>query len=209
MSTPLPNEKRSTRRKPLLDKAASEKSVKTPKSGTGRKVKNGSTTKPKLPRSDSPYLPRLPKTESVKLEIKTEVVSPVKAQLKVINPEIKLSDDTPLSALDELFSTSSGSINDSQSTSKDTSVPELNSDELEDDSLAPISIPDGVRKEAGSSWRLKEALLNSFHFGKATLRATEFARSKSEIKTAEVLADISHSLESKKFYVKLHLGMFI
>ena len=50
--------------------------------------------------------------------------------------------------------------------------------------------------------------MNSFHFGKASIRASEFAKSDSDLKTAEVVASDAHTLESKKFRVKLHLGIW-
>ena len=178
------------------------KTSKTSKSSTKQK-KSGT-------RTDSPYLPR---------KIKSEPISPIKSEsqvkLSISKTEIKISDepsienstldDAPLTALEELFSNSSSSPD--KSTKNDTLVDmELNSDELDDVSLPVLSIPDEIRSEAGPNWRMKEALLNSYHFGKATIKATDFARSQSEIKTAEILADKTHSLESKKYFVKIHLG---
>ena len=176
----------------------------TPIITKGKKIKKSGN------RTDSPYLPR---------KIKSEPLSPIKsenqAKLSISKTEIKISnepntigdaslnDDTPLSNLDEIFSNSSESIG-KEDTLTDM---EITSDELGDVSLPVLSIPDEVRSEAGPNWRMKEALLNSYHFGKTTIKATDFARSQSEIKTAEILADKSHSLESKKYFVKIHLGM--
>ena len=181
----------------------------TPTIAKGKTSKIPPKNKKTSSRTDSPYLPRKIKSEPLS-PIKTDnqiKLSISKTEIKIGNEsvntdEVSLNDDTPLSNLDELFSTSSESI------SKDDTLTdlELTSDELGDVSLPVLSIPDEVRSEAGPNWRMKEALLNSFHFGKTTIKATDFARSQSEIKTAEILADKSHSMESKKYFVKIHLG---
>ena len=187
----------------------SQKSKDSPTTAKGKTSKGRKT----LPRTNSPYLPR-------KNNIKLEPVSPSSknspsSKLSVAKSEIKigsnfdsikgeLNDDAPLSCLDELFSSSSDSAEHKTDTLDDLEIP---SNELGDASLPLLAIPDTTRAEAGPNWRLKEALLNSYHFGKATLKATDFSRSQSEIKTAEIIADQTHSLASKKYYVKLHLGM--
>ena len=204
MSTPQQSDKRLTRQKSLMEKPKLDKASKTVVGS------QGSTKKPKKPkpttkvRSDSPYLPRKPKPEPVKTEHDSEEGSSGNRKLTILSPEIKIHDDLPLTALEELYSSSSESTEIVKTSSDD--LAELNSDELEDDSVAPLTIPDNIRTEVGANWRLKEALLNSYYFGKATMRSIDFSRSQSEIKTAQVLADPSHSLESKKFYVKIHLG---
>ena len=71
-----------------------------------------------------------------------------------------------------------------------------------------ISIPDSIRKEAGKHWRLKEAILTSYHFGRATILAADFARSESESKTAAIITDPMHSWDSKKHHVKMHLANY-
>lgn len=187
----------------------------TSKGKTGKKP-----IKPKKPavRTDSPYFPRKLKTEIPK--IKSEPISPIKAEnslkLSISKTEIEienesisngnalLNDDAPLSALEVLFNTSESSDKSEQSDILNDM--ELTSDEIGEVSLPVLSIPNDVRSEAGPNWRMKEALLNSYHFGKTTIKATDFARSQSEIKTAEILADKTHSLASKKYFVKIHIG---
>lgn len=127
-------------------------------------------------------------------------------KVKIESKQIESGDDIPLSCLEELFSSSSGSSSKHNDTLGDL---EFASDEIEDTSIPVISFPDLTRNEAGPNWRIKEALLNSYYFGKPTISATEFARSQSELKTAEVLEDSAHSLDSKKYYVKVHLGMYL
>ena len=85
---------------------------------------------------------------------------------------------------------------------------EDSSDDMKEPNLPEISIPDAIRKEAGQHWRLKEAILASYHYGRATIFAADFARSNSESKTAAVIADSKHSWDSKKHHVKLHLANY-
>jgi len=131
--------------------------------------------------------------------------SPSGMKLSISNSEISLNEQK--SALDALNTTTSSesSIN-SQSDTLDK-LSEITSDDV-DVGVSKIDIPDEIRKEAGQNWRLKEAILNSFHFGKNSIQSHEFARSDSDKKTAEVLASSDHTLESKKYRVKLHLGRF-
>ena len=194
-------------------------SNKQPKGKSSPKTSKGKTTKsPKsVLRSDSPYLPR-----KVKLEPNGNSKDLNPSKLSISHPEIKINgdpnplelnigghgDDTPLSMLDELFSESSNESTENVSQNDTLGDMEINSDELSDAPLPLLAIPEATRTEAGPNWRMKEALLNSYHFGKPTISASEFARSQSETKTAEVLADTAHSLESKKYYVKIHLGRF-
>ena len=191
--------------------AAAKPKVKTsPKSAKGKTSKSPKTTV----RSSSPYFPRKIKTEPGTSKDSNP------SKLTVAKPEIKISgdsnpmelntgehgDDTPLSILEELFSASSNESTGKISPNDTLDDLEIGSDELNNAPLPLLAIPEATRTEAGPNWRMKEALLNSYHFGKPTISASEFARSQSEIKTAEVLADTTHSLESKKYYVKVHLG---
>ena len=126
-------------------------------------------------------------------------------RLSISNSKISLNGQK--SALESLdASTSSDGSSNIQSDTLDK-LPELTSDEL-DTGVSKIEIPEDIRREAGQNWRLKEAILNSFHFGKNSIHSHEFARSDSDKKTAEVLASSDHTLESKKYRVKLHLGRF-
>ena len=129
-------------------------------------------------------------------------------KLSISNTEINLEQSEPKSALEALDSTSGS--NSSRDSNNDTldKISEIHAEEFEmgEPSVPLIQIPDDIRLEAGHQWRLKEAIMNSFHFGKASIRASEFARSDSDLKTAEVVASDAHTLDSKKFRVKLHLG---
>ena len=131
-------------------------------------------------------------------------VTPPKSNLKlsISANKIDILDDTPLSNLDALNNSSSSE--NASGTDPLNELPELDSDEITQTPI--IEIPQEVRLEAGQNWRLKEAILNSFIFGKPSIKSQEFARSDSDIKTAEVVASNEHSLDSKKFRVKLHLG---
>ena len=127
-----------------------------------------------------------------------------KLKLSVSSSQISLADDTPLSALESL-NNSSGSDPSTDTLDK---LSEIGSDELADP-VPLIQIPDNIRAEAGTNWRLKEAILNSFHFGIPTIKSHEFARSDSDLKTAEILSSNEHTLDSKKYRVKMHLGILL
>ena len=125
-------------------------------------------------------------------------------KLSVSNSQISLDENAPPSSLD-ILNTSNSSNGSQPSIDTLDKLSEINSDELED-TVPLIEIPNDIRTEAGSNWRLKEAILNSFHFGTATIKANEFARSDSDLKTAEIVASKDHTLDSKKYRVKIHLG---
>lgn len=72
--------------------------------------------------------------------------------------------------------------------------------------LQQLEIPNSIRNSVGPNWRMKEGLLNSYHFGAPSVRPTDFARSKLDVSTAEILANPNFSLEAKKHSVKLFLG---
>ena len=81
-------------------------------------------------------------------------------------------------------------------------------DDSDDRTLVEISIPETIRNEAGPHWRLKEAILASYHYGRATISAADFARSNSDSKTAEIITNEAHTWDSKKHHVKLHLANY-
>ena len=72
--------------------------------------------------------------------------------------------------------------------------------------LPKLDIPTSVRAAVGPNWRLKEGILNSYHFGAPSVRPTDFARSKLDIKTADIIANPHFSMDAKKHAVKLFLG---
>lgn len=72
--------------------------------------------------------------------------------------------------------------------------------------LPTIEIPDSVRTAVGPNWRLKEAILNSYHFGAPSVRPIDFARSKLDTKTAEIVGNSNFAHEAKKHAVKMFLG---
>ena len=162
-------------------------------------------TTPKLKSSPKLKLPPVIKKEKDLVEENQPTPpkpNPSKMKLSVSNSKISLADDTQPSALDLLNASTSS---DSQSNDTLDKLSEIGSDELED-TVPTISIPDEIRTEAGTNWRLKEAILNSFHYGKETIKAHEFARSDSDLKTADIICSAEHSLDSKKYRVKIHLG---
>ena len=146
------------------------------------------------------------KKEKVNENVMSTPPKPGQSNLKlsVSSGKIALEDDSqPLSSLDLLNESNSSddkSLNDTLD-----KLSEIESDEF-DEKVPIIKIPDDIRAEAGSNWRLKEAILNSFHFGKASIKAHEFAKSDSDLKTAEIVASNEHSLDSKRYRVKIHLG---
>ena len=160
------------------------------------------TSKPKAKPKKSPT--GLSKTGHSKSHSEIVTVTPPKSNLKlsISANKIDILDDTPLSNLDELNNSSSSE--NASGTDVLNELPELDSDEISQTPV--IEIPQEVRLEAGQNWRLKEAILNSFIFGKPSIKSQEFARSDSDVKTAEIVASNDHSLDSKKFRVKLHLG---
>lgn len=74
--------------------------------------------------------------------------------------------------------------------------------------LPSLNIPDSVRQAVGPNWRLKEAILNSYHFGRPSIWPMDFARSKLDIKTADIIANNNFAKDAKKHAVKLFLGEF-
>ena len=72
--------------------------------------------------------------------------------------------------------------------------------------LPNLQIPDSVRQAVGPNWRLKEAILNSYHFGRPSIRPIDFARSKIDTKTADIISNSQFSNDAKKHAVKLFLG---
>ena len=164
---------------------------------------------PKPPKDQkSPKTKKAPTVKKEKLNENIMSTPPKPGQsnmkLSVSNSKIALEEDSqPLSSLD-LLNDSNSSENKSMDDTLDK-LSEIESDEF-DEKLPIIKIPDNIRAEAGSNWRLKEAILNSFHFGKATIKAHEFAKSDSDLKTAEIVASSDHTLDSKRYRVKIHLG---
>lgn len=156
----------------------------------------------------SPKSKKVPAMKKEKLNVNVISTPPKPGQssmkLSISSGKISLDEDTqPLSSLD-LLNSSSSSENKSLDDTLDK-LSEIGSDEF-DEKVPIINIPDDIRAEAGSNWRLKEAILNSFHFGKASIKAHEFAKSNSDLKTAEIVASSDHTLESKRYRVKIHLG---
>lgn len=175
-------------------------------SAAGRGPATRTTPKPKT--SPKLKLPPALKKDKELVEV-TQSTPPKptssKMKLSVSNSKISIADETQPSTLDLLNISSSS---DSQSNDTLDKLSEIGSDELED-TVPTISIPDDIRTEAGTNWRLKEAILNSFHYGKETIKAHEFARSDSDLKTADIVCSDEHSLDSKKYRVKIHLGNYL
>ena len=178
------------------------------------KVKAPKETKPKptkpSPKASPSQLSQIKKESGSEAPMTPPKPGSSQMRLSISNTEISLDQSEPKSALESL-NDSSGSNSSRGDGTNDTldKISEIHADEFDtSESLVPlIQIPDSIRQEAGQQWRLKEAIMNSFHFGKASIRAGEFAKSDSDLKTAEVVASDAHTLESKKFRVKLHLGM--
>lgn len=178
----------------------SSKAEPGPVRGSSKTPKNKDQKSPKAKK-----IPLLRKEKSIEAGSSTPP-KPGSSSLKmsISNSQISLDENMHPSSLDMLdASTSSGDTHNSSDPLDKLS--EINSDELEDP-VPLIEIPSDIRSEAGSNWRLKEAILNSFHFGTATIKASEFARSDSDLKTAEIVASKDHTLDSKKYRVKIHLG---
>ena len=167
--TPGRRPKKDAKSAPTPTRGPSERLSKpktSPKLKTSPKTKTKSVDKPKEP-DLAPSTP--PKPSSLKLSIS--------------NGNIPL--DNQKSALESLDASTSSD----GSTSLDPleKISEINSDDV-DPGVSKIEIPDEIRQEAGQNWRLKEAILNSFHLGKNSIHSHEFARSDSDKKTAEVKA---------------------
>lgn len=75
--------------------------------------------------------------------------------------------------------------------------------------LPKLEIPQNVRDAVGPNWRLKESVLNSYTFGPPSIRPIDFARSKLDDKTAEIIRNPMFSEEAKKYSVKRFLGELI
>ena len=205
--------RRSSNRGPKKDDQRLSKtdpvSTRTPK----LEKKTAKEVKPKVVKS-SPKPNPTPVTQIKKesgLETPMTPPKPSSSQLRlsISNTEISLGQSGSKSALESLNDSSdSNSSRDIGADDTLDKLSEINAEEFEmgEPSLPSIKIPDEIRVEAGQQWRLKEAIMNSFHFGKASIRASEFAKSNSDLKTAEVVASEAHTLESKKFRVKIHLG---
>ena len=196
---PKKDDQRSSKPDPASLRTPKGKTLKEPKPKPAKPSPKASSSQvtqiKKESGSDAPMTPPKPGSSQLRLSIS--------------NNEISLDHSEPKSALETLNS-SSNSESSREAGNNDTldKISEIHADEFEmgEPSVPLIQIPDDIRREAGQQWRLKEAIMNSFHFGKASIRAGEFARSDSDLKTAEIVASDAHTLESKKFRVKLHLG---
>ena len=146
---------------------------------------------------DAPMTPPKPGSSQLRLSISNNAIN------------LDHSDPSQKSVLESLNNSDSNSSREASTNDTLDKISEIHAEEFElgEPTVPLIQIPNEIRTEAGQQWRLKEAIMNSFHFGKASIRASEFARSDSDLKTAEVVASDAHTLDSKKFRVKLHLGM--
>ena len=197
----------SSRRNAKLPNAQHKTDHKSDKSINGSAKSDQSLTKTPNEKAKAHAKPkRSPRHQITKTQSNVSSTTPPKQSMRmsVSTSKIDITDDMPLSNLDELNNSTSTENNSGSALLND--LPELDSDEL-NHTHPVIEIPQEVRLEAGQNWRLKEAILNSFIFGKPSIKSQEFARSDSDIKTAEIVASAAHTMESKKFRVKLHLGM--
>ena len=72
--------------------------------------------------------------------------------------------------------------------------------------IPEVTLPDSIRDSVGPNWRLKEAVLCSYQFGSFTIRPIDFARSKLDVTTADIIADNNFTVDAKKHKVKIFLG---
>ena len=170
------------------DKSSDKAKVKLAKSPGPNKPCSRLNRTPSLPK---PVIPPKPKALAKNKNQSSPKIKP-KVELSVAKAEIPVDSDVKI----ETEANSVAKIN------IDNSV------DYPDASIEEIKIPDKVRKEAGPHWRLREAILCSYYFGRATLNASDFARSNAEVKTAEIIADPAHSENSKKYHVKTFLANY-
>ena len=119
---------------------------------------------------------------------------------KISDSEAKTEPDSAtIEVSDDLKSTNPMEVDENDS----------NSDEFtktHNPSLPKLEIPQAVRDAVGPNWRLKESVLNSYTFGAPSVRPIDFARSKLDDKTAEIIRNPNFSEEAKKYSVKRFLG---
>ena len=194
----------------------------TPKQRTTRLNPDGKPPKSKPARAPKPkMMTPSRKTGEAPFDVKALVSKLNNQNSKGLNfsspPSPEPHDDSPANEIDSTTIT----VNDDRLDDNDQPMEIPSSENVESPSspkpetppelpliekLPSIEIPTSVRAAVGPNWRLKEGILNSYHFGTPSVRPIDFARSKLDTKTADIIGNSNFAPEAKKHAVKMFLG---